>query len=148
MLLWQALLCTRHRRVRCYLLDYYFCRHDLSFWKNTDTVVGYNVDALGCKLKQCIVYISRKTHCTSAGLMVAAERRQEFRVRLQKRARRRAEKRTEYLDDEKNWKEVDFTQVHVCRQNLHLIELTLFYNILFAIQQLSRSSRRIRVSLL
>jgi len=38
--------------------------------------------------------------------MVAAERRQEFRVRLQKRARRRAERRVEYLEDEKTWKEV------------------------------------------
>ena len=45
------------------------------------------------------------TDCIS-GLMVAAERRQEFRVRLQKRARRRAERRADYLEDEKNWKEV------------------------------------------
>ena len=45
------------------------------------------------------------TECMS-GLMVAAERRQEFRVRLQKRARRRVERRVEYLEDEKNWKEV------------------------------------------
>jgi len=39
---------------------------------------------------------------------VTAERRQEFRVRLQKRARRRTEKRIEYLEDEKNWKEVAY----------------------------------------
>jgi len=41
-----------------------------------------------------------------AGLMVAAERRQEFRVRLQKRARRRAERRVECLEDDKTWREV------------------------------------------
>ena len=44
--------------------------------------------------------------CVLAGLMVAAERRQEFRVRLQKRARRRAERRVEHLDDEKICREV------------------------------------------
>lgn len=38
--------------------------------------------------------------------MVTTKKRQDFRIRLQKRARRRAEKRVEYLEDDKSWKDV------------------------------------------
>lgn len=38
--------------------------------------------------------------------MVTAKQRQEFRIKLQKRARRRAEKKIELLEDEKHLKDV------------------------------------------
>jgi len=41
-----------------------------------------------------------------AGIMVTTKKRQDFRIQLQKRARRRAEKKIEYLEDDKNWKDV------------------------------------------
>ena len=41
-----------------------------------------------------------------SGLMVTAKKRQEFRIKLQKRARRKAEKRLETLEEEKRQKEV------------------------------------------
>jgi len=40
------------------------------------------------------------------GIMVTTKKRQDFRIQLQKRARRRAEKKIEYLEDDKNWKDV------------------------------------------
>jgi len=43
---------------------------------------------------------------TVAGIMVTTKKRQDFRIQLQKRARRRAEKKIEYLEDDKNWKDV------------------------------------------
>jgi len=66
--------------------------------------------------------------------MVAAERRQEFRVRLQKRARRRAERRAENLDDEKSWKEVyrkancSFYLAYNSRRFTKLIIKYIYYN--------------------
>jgi len=41
-----------------------------------------------------------------AGIMVTAQKRQELQMQLLKRARRRAQKKIEYLEDDKNWKEV------------------------------------------
>ena len=41
-----------------------------------------------------------------AGILVTAKKRQEFRIKLQKRARRRAEKKIELLEEEKQLKEV------------------------------------------
>jgi len=38
--------------------------------------------------------------------MVTAKKRQEFQMQLLKRARRRSQKKIEYLEDDKNWKEV------------------------------------------
>jgi len=38
--------------------------------------------------------------------MVTTKKRQDFRIHLQKRARRRAEKKIEHLEDDKNWKDV------------------------------------------
>jgi len=38
--------------------------------------------------------------------MVTAQKRLEFQMQLLKRARRRAQKKIEYLEDDKNWKEV------------------------------------------
>ena len=38
--------------------------------------------------------------------MVTAKKRQEFRIKLQKRARRRAEKKIEILEEDKGLKEV------------------------------------------
>ena len=38
--------------------------------------------------------------------MVTAKKRQEFRIKLQKRARRRAEKKIEILEEDKSLKEV------------------------------------------
>jgi len=40
------------------------------------------------------------------GIIVTSKKRQDLRIQLQKRARRRAEKKVEYLEDDKNWKEV------------------------------------------
>ena len=40
------------------------------------------------------------------GIIVTSKKRQDLRILLQKRARRRAEKKVEYLEDDKNWKEV------------------------------------------
>ena len=40
------------------------------------------------------------------GIMVTTQKRQEFQMQLMKRARRRAQKKIEYLEDDKNWKEV------------------------------------------
>jgi len=46
-----------------------------------------------------------------AGIMVTTKKRQDFRIHLQKRARRRAEKKIEYLEDDKNWKDVNNTSL-------------------------------------
>ena len=50
--------------------------------------------------------------------MVTTKKQQEFRIQLQKRARRRAEKKIEYLEDDKNWKDVShslrITTVFTC----------------------------------
>ena len=40
---------------------------------------------------------------------MTSKKRQDLRIQLQKRARRRAEKKIEYLEDDRNWKEVTFT---------------------------------------
>ena len=42
--------------------------------------------------------------------MVTAKKRQEFRIKLQKRARRRAEKKIEILEEDKGLKEVRYFQ--------------------------------------
>lgn len=47
-----------------------------------------------------------KLFLINLGIMVTTKKRQEFRIQLQKRARRRAEKKIEYLEDDKNWKDV------------------------------------------
>lgn len=44
--------------------------------------------------------------CAMTGIIVTSQKRQDLRIQLQKRARRRAEKKIEYLEDDKNWKEV------------------------------------------
>jgi len=46
------------------------------------------------------------------GIIVTSKKRQDLRIRLQKRARRRAEKKVEYLEDDKNWKEVSNIKPH------------------------------------
>jgi len=46
-----------------------------------------------------------------SGIMVTTQKRQEFQMQLLKRARRRAQKKIEYLEDDKNWKEVKKTAV-------------------------------------
>ena len=46
------------------------------------------------------------TYLVQSGIMVTAKQRQEFRIKLQKRARRRAEKRIEILDEDKQFKDV------------------------------------------
>src|SRR6478609_4972910 len=70
---------------------------------------------LHCNLLKCILFIfyayffSKSTHTFIIfilGIMVSAKKRQDFRIQLQKRARRRAQKKIEYLEDDKNWKEV------------------------------------------
>ena len=40
------------------------------------------------------------------GIMVTTKKRQEFRIKLQKRTRRRAERKIELLEDEKHQKNV------------------------------------------
>jgi hypothetical protein len=40
--------------------------------------------------------------------MVTAKKRQEFRIKLQKRARKLADKKIEAIEDEKQYKEVIF----------------------------------------
>ena len=42
---------------------------------------------------------------------MTSKKRQDLRIQLQKRARRRAEKKVEYLEDDKNWKEVCQTEL-------------------------------------
>ena len=42
------------------------------------------------------------------GIMITAKKRQEFRIKLQKRARRRAEKKIEVLEDDRGFKEVSY----------------------------------------
>jgi len=46
----------------------------------------------------------------AVGIIVTSKKRQDLRIQLQKRARRRAEKKVEYLEDDKNWKEVSNTK--------------------------------------
>lgn len=41
-----------------------------------------------------------------AGIMITAKKRQEFRIKLQKRARRRAEKKIEILEEDRGFKDV------------------------------------------
>ena len=48
----------------------------------------------------------RRWLAVAVGIIVTSKKRQDLRVQLQKRARRRAEKKVEYLEDDKNWKEV------------------------------------------
>ena len=43
------------------------------------------------------------------GIMVTSKKRHEFRIQLLKRARRRALKKIEHLEDDKSWKEVQFS---------------------------------------
>jgi len=52
--------------------------------------------------------------CTlsSAGIMVTAKQQNEFRIQLQKKACRRAEKRVEVLEDDVSWKEV--RSLYIC----------------------------------
>ena len=47
-----------------------------------------------------------KFHFFSEGVMITAKKRQEFRIKLQKRARRRAEKKLECMQDDIFWKTV------------------------------------------
>ena len=47
---------------------------------------------------------------------MTSKKRQDLRVQLQKRARRRAEKKVEYLEDDKNWKEVSSADPAQTRQ--------------------------------
>ena len=49
--------------------------------------------------------------------MVTAKKRQEFRIKLQKRARRRAEKKIEILEEDKSLKEVTLTSRHTISIN-------------------------------
>ena len=49
----------------------------------------------------------------SAGIMVTAKQRQEFRIQLQKRAFRRAEKKIECLEDDITWKEVRINSPYI-----------------------------------
>lgn len=44
--------------------------------------------------------------CTFEGMMVTTKQRQEFRIQLQRRACRRAEKKIEMLEDDMTFKEV------------------------------------------
>jgi hypothetical protein len=46
--------------------------------------------------------------------MITAKKRQEFRIKLQKRARRRAEKRIELLEDDKVFKDVSRATLAQC----------------------------------
>jgi len=54
--------------------------------------------------------------CAVVGIIVTSKKRQDLRVQLQKRARRRAEKKVEYLEDDKNWKEVS-NVTELCRSS-------------------------------
>ena len=46
----------------------------------------------------------------SIGIMVTSKQQHEFRIQLQKKACRRAEKKVEVLEDDQSWKEVHITQ--------------------------------------
>ncbi len=60
--------------------------------------------------------IDQKFVC--AGIMVTAKKRQEFRIKLQKRARKLADKKIEAVEEEKQYKEVPslkFYELRFCR---------------------------------
>ena len=48
-----------------------------------------------------------------SGILVTAKKRQEFRIKLQKRARRRAEKKIELMEEEKQLKDVSNTEHNI-----------------------------------
>ncbi|ESN98290.1 hypothetical protein HELRODRAFT_177172 [Helobdella robusta] len=52
----------------------------------------------------CVQMLKASTDHTGS-IMVTTKKRQDLRIQLQKRARRRAEKKVEYLEDDRNWKE-------------------------------------------
>ena len=55
------------------------------------------------------VLLARNNTSTSvayAGILITVKQRQEFRIRLQKRARRKAEKRIDHLEEERHSKNV------------------------------------------
>ena len=62
---------------------------------------------LPCGHSSCIV-------AAALGLMVTSKKRQEFRLKLQKRSRRKAEKRLENWEEEKHLLQVS------CRHNTHV----------------------------
>ena len=53
----------------------------------------------------CRYYVKICIHLLT-GIMVTAKKRQEFRIKLQKRARKIADKKMEAIEEEKQYKEV------------------------------------------
>ena len=63
--------------------------------------------------------------------MVTAKKRQEFRIKLQKRARRRAEKKIEILEEDKGLKEVRYFRgilIHTFQMCLNDFKDHVFYS--------------------
>ena len=82
--------------------------------------------------------------------MVTAQKRQELQMQLLKRARRRAQKKIEYLEDDKNWKEVKNTCVHgflpdclIVVAQIHLSSHSVFFvfswTVVFCIHDVANS---------
>jgi hypothetical protein len=57
-------------------------------------------------IKVLHLYVLPSSECCCVGIMVTAKKRQEFRIKLQKRARKLADKKIEAIEDEKQYKEV------------------------------------------
>ena len=48
----------------------------------------------------------------SVGILITSKQRQEFRIRLQKRARRKAEKRADILEEDKHTRNVSDWRIY------------------------------------
>ncbi|CAD5125364.1 DgyrCDS13600 [Dimorphilus gyrociliatus] len=85
---------------------------DLVFLKGIGEVQGEEAAAL------LIVFLLWRILRVINGIMVTAKQRQEFRIKLQKRARRRAEKKIELLEDEKHLKDKEIHALKfLCQQS-------------------------------
>ena len=65
------------------------------------------------------------------GIMVTAKKRQEFRIKLQKRARRRGDKKVELLEEDKILKEVGII-VFYCTFSIISLNIILLVTIVLS----------------
>ena len=65
------------------------------------------------------------------GIMVTAKKRQEFRIKLQKRARRRGDKKVELLEEDKILKEVGII-VFYCPFSIIFLNIILLITIVLS----------------
>ena len=60
------------------------------------------------------------------GILITAKQRHEFRIRLQKRARRRMEKRIDMLEDERHTKSVRICFIHYLFLEMTVLSYTVY----------------------